>query len=129
MIRGKILRSAARIVLGALVAAYAMLSLHVNARQAAAHEPAIEAAADDHCNPKGADAAVLLCKHHCQSEIQTLDHPHAGLPAIADAPVLMITLLDAADLDRAPRGAAARPELRHHGGAPPPYASTARLRI
>ena len=129
MIRSKILRSAARIVLGALVAAYAMLSLHVNARQAAAHEPVIEAAADEHCNPKDADTALLLCKHHCQSEIQTLDHPHAGVPGLAGATVLVITLLDAADLDRAPRGAAARPELRHHGGAPPRYASTSRLRI
>ena len=129
MIRSKILRSAARIVLGALIAAYAMLSLHVNAKQAAPHEPALAAAADDHCNPQGADTALLLCKHHCQSEVQTLDHPHTGLPAIADAPVLVVTLVDAANRDRAVAGEARRIELRHHGGAPPPYASTARLRI
>lgn len=129
MIRSKILRSAARMVLGALVVAYAMLSLHANAKQGATQAPVIEAGADEHCIPGSAETALLLCKHHCQSEVQTLDHPHTGLPAIADASVLVITPPDAADLDHASRSAAGRPELHHHGGAPPPFASTSRLRI
>lgn len=129
MIRNRILRRAARLVLGALVAAYALVVMHVSAAVPATHAPAA-AAADEHCNAAAAaELALLLCKHHCQSAVQTLDHPHADLPPMADAPVLVITLFDAMYGLRDTARESLRPDLRHHGGAPPPYADTSRLRL
>ena len=128
MIRNRILRHAARLVIGALIAAYALVAMHVNAAVPATHAPAV-AAADEHCNAAAADTALLLCKHHCQCAVQTLDHPHADLPPMVDAPVLRISLFDGTHRRRDTAAEALRPDLRHHGGAPPPYAGTSRLRL
>ena len=165
MIRNKTLHAAARVLLGAFVAAYAMSSVHVYAGvaraggaqpAAAAHhatQPAQPAGtamhqghgamldadagmestdmggADTHCQPKVVDPAVMLCKFHCQNAMQTLDHPSATLPDLQPVAALMVPLADSA-LAREPLVVKAfRPEAAHHGGAPPPYASTARLRL
>ena len=158
MIRNKTLHAAARLLLGAFIAAYAMSSVHVYAGVAkaggsppapAAHHampPAPQSGAaqhqehgaipdadrenaDNHCQPKVVDPAIMLCKFHCQNAVQTLDHPSATLPDLQPVAALMVPLADTA-LARKPLVVKAfRPEAAHHGGAPPPYASTARLRI
>ena len=84
---------------------------------------------DNHCQPKVVDPAVMLCKFHCQNAVQTLDHPSATLPDLQPVAALMVPPADSA-LARKPLVVKDfRPEAAHHGGAPPPYASTARLRI
>ena len=162
MIRNKTLHTAARLLLGAFIASYAMSSVHVYAGVAragsaqpapAAHHAAppagaavhqahgaqLDAGADmestdmerteTHCQPKVVDPAVMLCKFHCQNAMQTLDHPSATLPDLQPVAALMVPLADSA-LAREPLVVKAfRPEAAHHGGAPPPYASTARLRL
>jgi hypothetical protein len=150
MIRNKTLHTAARLLLGAFIAAYAMSSVHVYAgaaqggkpapatHHAMPHEampPAVSTVADEqmemdtHCQPKVVDPAIMLCKFHCQNAVQTLDHPSATLPDLQPVAGLMVPLADSA-LARKPLVVKAfRPEAAHHGGAPPPYASTARLRL
>lgn len=165
MIRNKTLHSAARVLLGAFVAAYAMSSVHVYAGVAkaggpqtairaqqvelpaqparpAAHQnhgalpeaggdPAIAEMehTDAHCQPTVLDPAVMLCKFHCQNAIQTLDHPGAVLADLAPVVALLIPGANLVDARKPLVDKAFRPEAAHHGGAPPPYASTARLRI
>jgi len=141
MIRSKTLRAAARVLLGTLIAAYAMVSLHATAvapqgsekpapemRMAAAG--AADSAAESHCHEPAADPApLLLCKVHCQNAVQTLDHPHAQMADGASSAYLVVAAcVNLADGATAP-AAAKRPEATHHGGAPPLYQSTARLRI
>ena len=138
MIRSRTLQSASRILLGAFIAAYAMVSMHVYAKapqtvRAAVHEVVlVESALEKHCQEhleQQPDPALLLCKFHCLSEIQTLDHPDASMNALADAAVLMVPLADLAIRRNPLVGKALRANATHHGGAPPLYSSTARLRI
>ncbi len=84
---------------------------------------------DNHCQPKVVDPAILLCKFHCQNAVQTLDHPSASLAELAPVVALLIPQADLAYPRKPLVDKAFRPEAAHHGGAPPPYASTARLRI
>jgi len=141
MIHSKTLRGAARVLLGAFIAAYAMVSLHATARAPQGLEipmPQVQTiasgeaytAAEGHCQEPAADPApLLLCKVHCQNAVQTLDHPHAQMADDANHAYLVV----AACASLAGRGtvppAANRAEATHHGGAPPLYQSTARLRI
>ena len=160
MIRNKTLHAAARVLLGAFIAAYAMSSVHVYAGVAraggaqpapAAHHatpPAQPAGmamqhehgakpesgadmegSDTHCQPKVVDPAIMLCKFHCQNAVQTLDHPSATLPDLQPLSALTVPLADAVLAWKPLVVKAFRPEAAHHGGAPPPYASTARLRL
>ena len=136
MIRSKTLRAAAKLLLGTFIAAYAMVSLHVSAKTVpvAPAAPLVAAAnasakAPCHETPAPLDTALLLCKYHCQSVMQTLDHPDASLHSLPDIVVLMIPLEDLAKplkplVDKVLGQGAA-----HHGGAPLLYASTARVRI
>lgn len=140
MIRARILRSAARALLGTLIAAYAMVSMNVAARapqvpDRPAPEVLAPAAAESgtdehsHCHPAPAEPAPLLCKYHCQSVVQTLDHPDARVPAIANQLFVVVAVIDTrsgGEPASRPRG---RPDRATLGGAPPPYRSTARLRI
>ena len=139
MIRNKTLHAAARILLGAFIAAYAMTSLHVNARTAQPAAEVVQAAAiqitaeesetHEHCQEKKTDPAVLLCKFHCQNAMQTLDYPAAGVPPMPDAAVLVIPLADLKIALKPLVDKALRPDATHHGGAPPPFARTSRLRL
>lgn len=132
MICSKTLRRAARILLGAFVAAYAMVSMHVYAKaQPSAHEAAVvyESALEKHCQEQQPDPALLLCKYHCLSEIQTLDHPDASVHVLVDAAVLMVPMTSPAISRKPLVDKALRLESTHHGGSPPLYSSTARLRI
>lgn len=125
-------------MLGAFIAAYAMVSMHVYAKapqtvQAAEHEvvlveSALEKHCQDHLKPQP-DPTLLLCKYHCQSEIQTLDHPDAGVDAPAAAAVLLVPVADPAITRKPLVDKALRADATHHGGSPPLYSSTARLRI
>jgi len=135
MIRSKTLRGAARILLGAFVAAYAMVSMHVYAKppQPAGEAAAVyESALEKHCQEQleqQPDPALLLCKYHCLSEIQTLDHPHASVQALPDAAVLLIPIADPVIARKTLVDKALRADATHYGGSPPLYSSTARLRI
>ncbi len=134
MIRSKTLRAAAKLLLGTFIAAYAMVSLHVSAKTvpAAAQSAALHGAAAEqpcHETPAPLDTALLLCKFHCQSVMQTLDHPDASLHSLPDTATLTIPLADLAKPLKPLVDKALRPDAAHHGGAPPVYASTARLRI
>ena len=134
MIRSKTLRAAAKLLLGTFIAAFAMVSLHVSAKtvpSAAAVANMANASAEAPCHetPAPLDTALLLCKYHCQSVMQTLDHPDATLHSLPEIVVLMIPLADQATPLKPLVGKAFRPNAAHHGGAPPLYASTARLRI
>lgn len=139
MIRSRTLRAAARILLGTLIAAYAMVSLHAASgpqqsreeARIAAHMAmaAAQAADEEHCNEQATETTALLCKYHCQSAVQTLDHPDIRVSAAADTAFLVVAVYAATDGHIARRPPAARPEDVHRGGAPPLYQSTARLRI
>ena len=139
MIRSKTLRAAAKLLLGTFIAAYAMVSLHVSAKTApsapssaaATAENIVSAAAEAPCHetPAPLDTALLLCKFHCQSVMQTLDHPDASLHSLPATAALMIPLADLTKPLKPLVDKAFRPDATHHGGAPPLYASTARLRI
>ena len=136
MIRSKTLRAAAKLLLGTFIAAFAMVSLHVSAKAPPAASAATVAAlvsaaveAPCHETPPPQDTTLLLCKYHCQSVMQTLDHPDASLHAQPDVVALTIPLADLAKPLKPLVGKAFRPDTAHHGGAPPLYASTARLRI
>ena len=153
MIRNKTMYAAARLLLGAFIAAYAMTSLHVSARgvppagapPVVAAAPTVAAApvvatapvaateAEQHCHTAIADPApdpgILLCKFHCQNAMQTLDYPSAVLADLHAAAVLIVPPFDWVMPSKPLVDKAFRPEATHHGGAPPPYASTARLRI
>ena len=138
MVRSKTLQGAARVLLGAFIAAYAMVSMHVYAKapqtvQAAVHEVVlVESALEKHCQEHlkpQPDPALLLCKYHCLSEIQTLDHPDSSVIALPAPAVLMVPVADR-DIARKPLvDKALRLDATHHGGSPPLYSSTARLRI
>lgn len=138
MIRSRTLQGAARILLGAFIAAYAMVSMHVYAKapqtaQAAAHQPVVvESTLEKHCQEhleQQPDPALLLCKFHCLSTIQTLDHPDASVDPLADAAVLLVPVADPAITRKPLVDKALRADATHHGGSPPLYSSTARLRI
>ena len=147
MIRNKTRHAAARLLLGAFIAAYAMTSLHVSARgvppaevtpvvaavPVVATAPVAATEAEQHCHTAIAqpapDPGILLCKFHCQNAMQTLDHPSAVLADLHAAAVLIVPAFDWAMPSKPLVDKALRPEATHHGGAPPPYASTARLRI
>ncbi len=92
----------------------------------------VELAPEKHCQEHAqpqVDPALLLCKFHCLSEIQTLDHPEASVPALADVLVLLVPVEDSHTTRKPLVGNALRSEANHHGGSPPLYVSTARLRI
>jgi hypothetical protein len=151
MIRARLVHRVAPLLLGAFIVAYATVSLRAWAaapavpaaaeKTSAAHSlhgaahNAVDAAglddgfaaADEHCDSRNSDVTALMCKYHCQSAVQTLDHPDAGIPVAA----AIYLLLPASPLrtDHAAVLAARRPDAAHHGGAPPPFRSTARLRI
>lgn len=139
MIRSRTLRAAARILLGTLIAAYATVSLHAASgpqqsreeARIAAHMAmaAAQAADDEHCNQQATETTALLCKYHCQSAVQTLDHPDIRLSAAADAAFLVVTMSVTTVGHASMRLPTTRPDDVHHGGAPPLYQSTARLRI
>ena len=147
MIRNKTMHAAARLLLGAFIAAYAMTSLHVSARgvppvevtpvvaavPVGATAPVAATEAEQHCLTAIAEPApdpgILLCKFHCQNAMQTLDYPSAVLADLHAAAVLIVPAFDWAMPSKPLVDKAFRPEATHHGGAPPPYASTARLRI
>ena len=131
MIRSKTLRAAAKLLLGTFIAAYAMVSLHVSAKTAPSAPSSAAAAAEAPCHetPAPLDTALLLCKFHCQSVMQTLDHPDASLHSLPATAALMIPLADLTKPLKPLVDKAFRPDAAHHGGAPPLYASTARLRI
>ena len=150
MIRNKTMHAAARLLLGAFIAAYAMTSLHVSARSlgpvgaptgvptvalapVVATAPVAATEAEQHCHTAIAEPApdpgILLCKFHCQNAVQTLDHPAAVLADLHAAAVLIVPAFDWAMPSKPLVDMAFRPEATHHGGAPPPFASTARLRI
>ena len=146
MIRNKTMYAAARLLLGAFIAAYAMTSLHVSARgvpptrvptvaaaPVVATAPLAATEAEQHCHTAIAEPApdpgILLCKFHCQNAVQTLDHPAALLTGLHAAAVLIVPDFDWAMPSKPLVDKAFWPEATHHGGAPPPYASTARLRI
>ena len=124
-------------LLGTLIAAYAMVSLHAASgsqqsreeARIAAHMAAAQAADEEHCNQQATETTALLCKYHCQSAVQTLDHPDIRVTAAADSAFLVVAVYAANDGNTARRPPAARPEDVHRGGAPPLYQSTARLRI
>lgn len=140
MIRNKTMHAAARLLLGAFIAAYAMTSLHVSARgtppaaaPVVATAPVEATEAEQHCHTAIAmpapDPGILLCKFHCQNAMQTLDYPSAVLADLHAAAVLIVPAFDWAIPSKPLVDKAFRPEATHHGGAPPPFASTARLRI
>ena len=147
MIRNKTMHAAARLLLGAFIAAYAMTSLHVSARgvppveatpvvaavPVVATAPVAATEAEQHCHTAIAEPApdpgILLCKFHCQNAMQTLDYPSAVLADLHAAAVLIVPPFDWVMPSKPLVDKAFRPEATHHGGAPPPYASTARLRI
>ena len=139
MIRNKTLHTAARILLGAFIAAYTMTSVHVYARTAQPAAEVVQAAAiqitveagetHEHCQEKKTDPAVLLCKFHCQNAMQTLDYPAADVPPLPDAAGLVIPLANLKIALKPLVDKALRPDATHHGGAPPPFARTSRLRI
>lgn len=140
MIRSRILRSAARALLGTLIAAYAMVSMNVAARapqvpndpQSGLHAPAEaqpETDEQSHCHPVPSEPAPLLCKYHCQSVVQTLDHPDARVPAMSSHLFLVVAVVDGPAGGESASRAPGRPDRVPPGGAPPPYQSTARLRI
>ena len=150
MIRNKTMHAAARLLLGAFIAAYAMTSLHVSARgvppagvptgvptvaaaPVVATAPVAATEAEQHCHTAIAEPApdpgILLCKFHCQNAMQTLDYPSAVLADLHAAAVLIVPAFDWAMPSKPLVDKALRPEATHHGGAPPPFASTARLRI
>ena len=139
MIRSKTLHASARILLGAFIAAYTMTSVHVSARTSQPAAEVIQAAAvqitaeqsetHEHCQEKKTDPAVLLCKFHCQNAMQTLDYPAAEVSALPDAAGLVIPLVDLKIALKPLVDKALRPDATHHGGAPPPFARTSRLRI
>jgi hypothetical protein len=140
MIRSRTLRAAARMLLGTLIAAYAMVSLHATARAPQMPDESgsgihmamavnAQPAAEEHCNESATDTTALMCKYHCQSVAQTLDHPDASVHPAADAAYLVVALADVHAGHGASNLPASRPHAAHHGGAPPPYQSTARLRI
>ena len=140
MIRSKTLRVAARMLLGTLIAAYAMVSLHATARAPQVLEEsrigaqladAAPADADDeeHCNQQTTETTALLCKYHCQSAVQTLDHPDVRVSAVADAAFLIVAAFAAPEGQVGVSLPATRPDAAHHGGALPLYQRTARLRI
>ena len=147
MIRNKTMYASARLLLGAFIAAYAMTSLHVSARgvppvevtpvvaavPVVATAPVAATEAEQHCHTAIAEPApdpgILLCKFHCQNAVQTLDHPAALLTDLHAAAVLIVPAFDWAMPSKPLVDKALRPEATHHGGAPPPFASTARLRI
>ena len=136
MIRSKTLRSAARILLGTFIAAYGLVSMHVYAKApppesdaAVVYESALEKHCQEHLEQQP-DPALLLCKYHCLSEIQTLDHPDASVLALPDAAVLLVPITDPATARKPLVDKALRADSTHHGGSPPPlYSSTSRLRI
>lgn len=140
MIRSRTLRATARVLLGTLIAAFAMVSLNAGARAAQpmgestpAAQPAAASTAPDadegHCHEQATDTTALQCKYHCQSAVQTLDHPDVRVPAATYDAFLLVAAIDVQAGDGAMRPPATRPQAMHHGGAPPLYQSTARLRI
>ena len=140
MIQSRTLRVAARILLGTLIAAYAMVSLHAGTRAPqATEEPthagqpiaaaAVPAADQEHCHEQATDTTALQCKYHCQSAVQTLDHPDVRVPAATYGAFLLVALFDTQGGHGAMLPPATRPQAMHHGGAPPLYQSSARLRI
>ncbi len=140
MIRSRTIRRTARLLLGAFIAAFAMVSVHVNGKAlsvpvASAQAAAVTATAADesahegHCQQQQPDPVLLLCKHHCQSAVQTLDHPDANLPALAAAGVFTLRLENPAIARKSLVDKALRPAATHRGGSPPLYSSTSRLRI
>ena len=140
MIRSRTLRATARVLLGTLIAAFAMVSLNAGARAAQpmgestpAAQPAAASTAPDadegHCHEQATDTTALQCKYHCQSAVQTLDHPDVRLAAAADGAFLLVAAFDVQAGHSGLRPRATRPQAMHHGGAPPLYQSTARLRI
>ncbi len=140
MIQSRTLRTAARLLLGTLIAAYVMVSLHAGARapqaigepthaQQAIAASAAPAAGEEHCHEQATDTTALQCKYHCQSAVQTLDHPDVRVPAACDGAFLLVAAVDGQGGHGAMLPPATRPQAMHHGGAPPLYQSTARLRI
>lgn len=116
-------------LIGTLLMAYALISGHAFAALVA-HAPADQPRVEAPCHEEGGPPPVqlLLCKHHCLTDVQTLDHPEARVPARsagADLPQPYAVFVPRAVVPAA---------IAPHGGAPPPprervYASTARLRI
>lgn len=140
MIRSKTLRAAARYLLGALIAAYAMVPMHAAARapqgldgappgRHMAMAMAAEAAEEEHCNERANETPALMCKYHCQSVVQTLDHPDVRVAALSTTDFLLLTRMDTEAGNGMLGLPPSRPDAARHGGAPPPYRSTARLRI
>jgi hypothetical protein len=136
MIRTRTLRSAARLLLATLIAAFATVSLHAgalappaSADQAHAEQALAAAAGEEHCHEQATDTSALQCKYHCQSAVQTLDHPDVRIPAATYGAFLLLTALDVQAGHAALPPPSSRPQATHHGGAPQPYRSTARLRI
>jgi hypothetical protein len=166
MIRSTTLRRATRILLGAFIAAFAMVSMHVSGAvlpvpvpvpmsvsvsqststgiadlPASTHDTALHndssreasnhgaASHDAPCHEKQPDPVLLLCKHHCQSAVQTLDHPAANVPSWSGAATWTVAEADPAIARKPLVVKAFRPDATHHGSSPPLYARTARLRI
>ena len=125
MFRATLQRATARLLIGALGIAFVLMSLPARAFAAPVADDSEVSA---HCQPESTPAA-LLCKHHCQSQIQTLDHPQAQLPAPPDVALLTVPMPDLALALKPLVGKALRPDAVYRGGAPPLFASTARLRI
>ena len=126
MLHATLKRATARLLIGTLGIAFVLLSLPMGAAAAPAADG--EAASSEHCQPVSTPAP-LLCKHHCQSQIQTLDHPQVDVPTPPAAALLTVSLVDLTIGLKPLVGKALRPDAVHHGGAPPLFASTARLRI
>lgn len=141
MIRLKRLRNAARVLLSAFLVAYATVALHAYAwaPQAQGGSMVTEAMADaisgeadreEHCNEKATGTSALLCKYHCQSEVQTGDRPNSSVTGSADQFFFIVPHLEELGTSvPAIRQSLLFVDLAHHGGSPPPYASTSRLRI
>jgi hypothetical protein len=130
MLNRRLLRCVSRALVATLTLAYAQIAVHAYA--APVPPPVLEEQAAEGCHDSLAPAPPanpLLCKHHCLSATQTLDHPTASVVALPDAAVLRVPAASQAIAMKPLVDKAFRPDATHHGGSPPLYSSTARRRI
>ncbi len=103
MIPRRLLRLAARTLVGALLFAQAAVALAACdwLQRAPAHAiaQAEQPAAEARCHEQ--ERNVNLCVAHCLGEDQSLDKPSVSIPAFAAAPVLLLSLIALAPLHAA----------------------------
>jgi hypothetical protein len=117
MIPKRLLRLAARTLVGALLFSQAAVALAACdwLRRAPAHAiaQAEQPAAEARCHEQ--ERNVNLCVAHCLGEDQSLDKPAASIPAFDAAPVLILSVIAPA-----PHFAARAAEFVPPAAGPPP---------